>query len=156
MPPRRGSTRSTGVDDDSLSVGGASAGRGGPKHMDLKGEGSLSAIGKCVSVLYDEGGPELVAYRGVVVYVEPHRYVPFRCPLVPAPCPLTPGQGLQPLWQGVPAAELKKRERDVATFAPRPPPPSHPRAAFFFFFFFFFFSCVFFLCAFSSQDVRPL
>ena len=40
------------------------------KGMDLKGEGTLSAIGRCVSVLYDEGGAYLVAYRGVVVYLE--------------------------------------------------------------------------------------
>ena len=72
--PRHGSTRSMGLDDMSMSVATASSGgRNGPKHMDLKGEGSLSAVGKCVSVLYDEGGPELVAYRGVVVYLEPHR-----------------------------------------------------------------------------------
>ena len=44
------------------------------KAMNLKGEGVGTAVGKCVSVLYDEGGSELMAYRGVVVYVERIRY----------------------------------------------------------------------------------
>ena len=42
--------------------------------MNLKGAAIAEAVGKCVSVLYDEGGAELVAYRGVVVYTEKTRH----------------------------------------------------------------------------------
>ena len=56
--------------------------------MNLKGVGISAAVGKCVSVLYDEGGTELVGYRGVVVYAERSRHA--RATLTPlsAPCPL--------------------------------------------------------------------
>ena len=57
--------------------------------MNLKGVGLGSAVGKCVSVLYDEGGTELVGYRGVVVYAERTRHAhaapaPSNAP--PSPC----------------------------------------------------------------------
>lgn len=58
---------------DKTLAGGSSS--NASKGMDLKGEGSLSTIGRCVSVLYDEGGADLVAYRGVVVYLEHSRRV---------------------------------------------------------------------------------
>ena len=45
----------------------AQATRARPGQMNLKGANTVTAIGRCISVLYDEGGPELVAYRGVVV-----------------------------------------------------------------------------------------
>ena len=56
-----------------VSDAGAAGPSTGAATMNLKGQSTISAIGRCVSVLYDEGGPELVAYRGVVVYCEPHR-----------------------------------------------------------------------------------
>ena len=58
--------------DETLAPIGSSR---GSKGMNLKGEGSVSAIGKCVSVLYDEGEPSLVSYSGVVVYLEHSRRV---------------------------------------------------------------------------------
>ena len=41
--------------------------------FNLKGKSALEAVGKCVQVLYDEGGGALVPYLGVIVYVERHR-----------------------------------------------------------------------------------
>ena len=59
------------------------------KPMNLKGVGMAAAVSKCVSVLYDEGGTELVAYRGVVVYAERTRCAPspraLLCPHLPPP-----------------------------------------------------------------------
>jgi hypothetical protein len=79
------------ANNNQASAAAPSAGRASSqgKAMNLKGEGVASAVGKCVSVLYDEGSAELVAYRGVVVYVErirrvgtarapPHRPGPLR------------------------------------------------------------------------------
>lgn len=66
--PRGKETRAT---HDAVHSGLGS--KQGSRGMNLKGEGSVSAIGRCVSVLYDEGEPSLVAYRGVVVYLEHSR-----------------------------------------------------------------------------------
>ena len=70
--------------------GGGQSGRSAAaKSMNLKGATMTNAVGKCVSVLYDEGGAELVAYRGVVVYVERARYALADCtaPSRPSPPP---------------------------------------------------------------------
>ena len=69
--------KETRANNDGVNAGLGS--RGATKGMNLKGEGSVSAIGRCVSVLYDEGEPSLVAYRGVVVYLEHSRCVATRC-----------------------------------------------------------------------------
>ena len=68
--PRGKETRAT-----QDGVHGGLGSRQGSKGMNLKGEGSVSAIGRCVTVLYDEGEPSLVAYRSVVVYLEHSRCV---------------------------------------------------------------------------------
>ena len=53
-------------------------GRLASRSMDLKGRSAASAVGGCVSVLFDEGGPAHVPYHGVVVCVEAARvYVVF-------------------------------------------------------------------------------
>lgn len=52
--------------------------------MNLKGKDTSTAIGKCVRVLYDEGGTALVPYIGVVVFVEKHRCASSRSPSRPA------------------------------------------------------------------------
>ena len=72
MPRAGKETRST--NDGALAGLGSSNRTPG---INLKGEGSVSAIGKCVSVLYDEGEASLVAYRGVVVYLEHSRHGSF-------------------------------------------------------------------------------
>ena len=41
--------------------------------MDLKGAGSVEALGKLMKVEYDEGGPSPVPYIGLVVYTESSR-----------------------------------------------------------------------------------
>ena len=41
--------------------------------MDLKGVGSVEALGKLMKVEYDEGGPSPVPYIGLVVYTESSR-----------------------------------------------------------------------------------
>lgn len=41
--------------------------------MDLKGAGSVEALGKLMQVLYDEGGESPVPYIGLVVYTESAR-----------------------------------------------------------------------------------
>ena len=60
---------------DAADASSALANGSSSKQMDYKGETLTSAVGKCMSVLYDEGSAELIAYRGVVVYVERSRCV---------------------------------------------------------------------------------
>ena len=54
--------------------------------MNLKGETVASAVGKYVTVLYNEGGTEDVGYRGVVVHADRNRRVPL--PLAPRASPV--------------------------------------------------------------------
>ena len=75
-----------------------------------------NGVGKCVSVLYDEGGAELVAYRGVVVYVERARYALDDCtaPSRPSPPPQPTAMPLPP------PCEIRLRQCHLL---PRPCPP---------------------------------
>ena len=43
------------------------------RSMNLKGQTLDTAAGRCVRVLYDEGGSEPAPHEGVVVYAEPAR-----------------------------------------------------------------------------------
>jgi hypothetical protein len=59
-----------------VAVAAASGGGGRQKPtrpLNLKGKPAADVVGQCVQVLYDEGGPGLVPYLGVIVYLERHR-----------------------------------------------------------------------------------
>lgn len=51
----------------------AAASHSSSRSLDLKGGHAGSVVGRCLRVLYDEGGSGVVPYDGVVTYEEPHR-----------------------------------------------------------------------------------
>jgi hypothetical protein len=74
MPRSSSRAKSSAAEVESSRGGSSAAGSSGrSKALDLKGESAASAVGHRIHVLYDEGGSELVEYRGVVVFLEPHR-----------------------------------------------------------------------------------
>lgn len=54
-------------------VTGASTSTRTTRTINLKGQTLGTVVGRCVTVLYDEGGGKPQPYEGVVVYAEPGR-----------------------------------------------------------------------------------
>ena len=54
-------------------AGGEGSGRLASRSMNLKGGQLASAVGRCVTVLYEEGDKKPTPYPGCVVYAEPAR-----------------------------------------------------------------------------------
>ena len=68
----RGTRAYSDVKSDHADAG-ASASSRSARAMHLKGADSANVVGRCMTVLYDEGGPKPTPYSGVVVYAETTR-----------------------------------------------------------------------------------